>query len=194
MSEKVKVELRRQRARLLEAESLGDERDLRPRDLSDEVQVATLLRSLCTRNPKRSPWRAPYSYMLVEEKGADVHAGELSLCGYVRGKALSANMLVHVTGVGSFEVARIQTARDPCPVNVKHSATPHVETLICERDETRADRLEGEVQPLDDEDDDDDDGEYDGDGCAMDQGDDVLQGNDAQRADDLEPAPANKVT
>jgi hypothetical protein len=162
---------------------------MRPRDLSDEVQVAALLRSLCTRSPKRSPWRAPYSYMLVEEKGADMHAGELSLCGYVRGRALSANMLVHVTGVGSFEVARIQTARDPCPV--KHSVVPHVDTLICERDDARADRLEGEVQPLAHDDDDDDD---DDDGCAMDQEDDLLRSDEAQAIDGLEPAPENKVT
>lgn len=38
------------------------------------------------------------------------------LTGYVRGKPMSVNQLVHVTGVGAFHVAKIAKARgEPCP-------------------------------------------------------------------------------
>jgi hypothetical protein len=174
LNERIKLELRRQRSRVLEAESLGDERDLRPRDLSDAAQIAALLRSMCSRSPKWSPWRAPYSYMLAERINRDHETSELSLSGYVRGRALLADMLVHVTGVRSFEVSCIHTAQDPCPV--KRPTAPHVPTLICQRNEASADKLEGEMPVPEGWD--DGDGWADGDGsldgtCRGDQSDDL---------------------
>lgn len=52
--------LRRERGRVLEAESIGEQHELRPVDLGMEQQVSALLRSICGRMPKGSPWRVPY--------------------------------------------------------------------------------------------------------------------------------------
>jgi hypothetical protein len=42
--------------------------------------------------------------------------GSLFLSGYVRARPLSANQLVHITGIGSFKVDSILLANDPCPL------------------------------------------------------------------------------
>ena len=109
--------LRRERGRVLEAESMGEQHEMRTRDLGEEGQVSALLRSLCGKLPKGLPWRVPYSYMVASKAVFEPADGASNMCvyGYVRGVPLSANDLVHVTGVGSFEVEVVEMAADPCP-------------------------------------------------------------------------------
>jgi len=48
-------------------------------------------------------------------RGGDAAACDVAVTGYVRNRALSANQVVHVTGVGSFSVRVVEALADPCP-------------------------------------------------------------------------------
>uniref|UniRef100_A0A5B7BVQ0 Bms1-type G domain-containing protein n=1 Tax=Davidia involucrata TaxID=16924 RepID=A0A5B7BVQ0_DAVIN len=43
----------------------------------------------------------------------------LLLTGYLRGRSLSVNQLVHVSGAGDFQLYKIELLKDPCPLNVR---------------------------------------------------------------------------
>ncbi|KAM7489829.1 hypothetical protein LguiB_027313 [Lonicera macranthoides] len=43
----------------------------------------------------------------------------LVLTGYLRAHSLSVNQLVHVSGVGDFQLSKIELLQDPCPLNVR---------------------------------------------------------------------------
>ncbi|EGZ27954.1 hypothetical protein PHYSODRAFT_554279 [Phytophthora sojae] len=79
-----------------------------------------LSRVLITLSPKVIHWREARSYMLAttatfvpgseaqNDKGEQV--GELQVNGYLRGKPLSVNQLIHITDVGTFQLSRITRA------------------------------------------------------------------------------------
>ncbi|KAF4323755.1 hypothetical protein JM18_000758 [Phytophthora kernoviae] len=79
-----------------------------------------LSRILITLTPKVIHWREARSYMLAttatfvpgseaqNDKGEQV--GDLQMNGYLRGKPLSVNQLVHITDVGTFQMSRITRA------------------------------------------------------------------------------------
>ncbi|CAI5715468.1 unnamed protein product [Hyaloperonospora brassicae] len=79
-----------------------------------------LSRVLFTLSPKVIHWREARSYMLattatfvpgleaLNEQGEQV--SELQVNGYVRGKPLSVNQLIHITDVGTFQLSRITRA------------------------------------------------------------------------------------
>ncbi|OWZ24119.1 Pre-rRNA-processing protein TSR1 [Phytophthora megakarya] len=79
-----------------------------------------LSRVLITLSPKVIHWREARSYMLAttatfvpgteaqNDKGEQV--GELQVNGYLRGKPLSVNQLIHITDVGTFQMSRITRA------------------------------------------------------------------------------------
>jgi pre-rRNA-processing protein TSR1 len=79
-----------------------------------------LTRVLITLSPKVIHWREARSYMLAStatfvpgseaqnDKGEQV--GELQVNGYLRGKPLSVNQLIHITDVGTFQLSRITRA------------------------------------------------------------------------------------
>ena len=45
--------------------------------------------------------------------------GTLKVSGFVRGCALSVNSLVHLPGLGDFQMQQIDMPSDPCPLNSK---------------------------------------------------------------------------
>lgn len=111
-------ELRKLRARQLVAESLGEEHALRPIEVdtnggSNAAEINRLaLRRIVTKSPHQVSWRGRYGYMLVESATAGVSpmynsTCVLTICGWVRGRGLSANELVHITGFGSFAALQI---------------------------------------------------------------------------------------
>lgn len=74
-----------------------------------------LLRALLTASPKVIHWRDARSYMLATTatfvQGTEgASTGELQVTGYVRGKPLSVNQLIHITDVGTFQMSRITRA------------------------------------------------------------------------------------
>ncbi|UIZ26939.1 hypothetical protein KXD40_002155 [Peronospora effusa] len=88
---------------------------------SAKVAVANVLgqlsRVLITLSPKVIHWREARSYMLATAAtfvpGTEMHTqqgeqvGELQVNGYLRGKPLSVNQLIHITDVGTFQLSRI---------------------------------------------------------------------------------------
>ena len=47
--------------------------------------------------------------------------GTLKVSGFVRGTSLSVNSLVHLPGLGDFQLEQIDMPSDPCPLNPKGS-------------------------------------------------------------------------
>ncbi|KAL4170358.1 hypothetical protein KRP22_011260 [Phytophthora ramorum] len=107
-----------------------------------------LSRVLITLSPKVIHWRESRSYMLAttatfvpgseaqNDKGEQV--GELQVNGYLRGKPLSVNQLIHITDVGTFQMSRIthaaarQVQRGKTDVNM--SAKPPVAPMPAGQD------------------------------------------------------------
>lgn len=89
----------------------------------EAARPETMCRLLCNVTPRVIAWKASRSFMV----GEDVHvlpqkqsATSPSSCsaqisGYLRGKPLPINSLVHIVGVGTCRVDRISSGRDPFP-------------------------------------------------------------------------------
>ena len=75
--------------------------------------------------------------------GPDSASGSLELTGYVRGNSICVNRLVHVPGLGDFQLNSIQKLADPAPILKRHGMDDLVELLP---DEGQAD-LETENTP-----------------------------------------------
>uniref|UniRef100_M4B1B8 Bms1-type G domain-containing protein n=1 Tax=Hyaloperonospora arabidopsidis (strain Emoy2) TaxID=559515 RepID=M4B1B8_HYAAE len=95
-------------------------------EFGESVKVAManvpgqLSRLLFTLSPKVIHWREARSYMLATTAtfvpGTDVQnqqgeqVSDLQVNGYLRGKPLSVNQLIHITDVGTFQLSRITRA------------------------------------------------------------------------------------
>ncbi|PXF46471.1 Pre-rRNA-processing protein TSR1-like [Gracilariopsis chorda] len=109
--------LRKLRGRQLAAESLGEDHALRPIQFWPQAKSEkatnnkSALRRIFAKPPRVVSWRSRYGYMKVESalvnNASSEAAASLSLCGYIRGRGMSANELVHVTGFGTYAVAKI---------------------------------------------------------------------------------------
>ncbi|DAZ99793.1 TPA: hypothetical protein N0F65_001302 [Lagenidium giganteum] len=71
-----------------------------------------LTRTLMTTTPKTIHWRDARSYMLgmaakITPNGPGNDKGTLEISGYIRGKPLSVNQLIHITDVGTFQMSHI---------------------------------------------------------------------------------------
>ncbi|KAA8537420.1 hypothetical protein F0562_026893 [Nyssa sinensis] len=69
-------------------------------------------------------WRNQRPYIMAQKVDlvADVCNSEkctLLFTGYLRGRSLSVNQLVHVSGAGDFQLYKIEILKDPCPLNVR---------------------------------------------------------------------------
>ncbi|KAJ4896591.1 hypothetical protein Rs2_23385 [Raphanus sativus] len=67
-------------------------------------------------------WRSQRPYVVAHKVGMvvdDKSPGEctLLLSGYLRARKLSVNQLVHVTGVGDFQLSKVEVLKDPFPLN-----------------------------------------------------------------------------
>ncbi|TYZ62595.1 hypothetical protein PybrP1_002355 [[Pythium] brassicae (nom. inval.)] len=100
----------------------GDLRKLGQRyfqsEFGDAVKVtqasvnAQLSRAIISMTPKTIHWRDARSYLLataasIVPSGPNAETGVLQLSGYVRGKPLSVNQLLHITDVGTFQMSHI---------------------------------------------------------------------------------------
>lgn len=121
-ADKEDVDLRKLRGRQLAAESLGDEHTLRPipvaLDGSPDAEETNrmAIRRILSKSPREVAWRSRYGYMYAEDAqsgpppGCPSSPDTFTLKGWIRGRGLSANELLHITGVGSFAVKRILDA------------------------------------------------------------------------------------
>lgn len=63
-------------------------------------------------------WRAERAYMLVDAVDSG-EQGEVALRGFLRGAPIGIHQLFHVTGQGSFQIARIERCEDPDGISGK---------------------------------------------------------------------------
>ncbi|KAH3756720.1 pre-rRNA-processing protein TSR1 [Pelomyxa schiedti] len=75
-----------------------------------------LARQLLVQSVHIPAWRKrAASYLLADKIIQD--QGSVALCGYLKQGRLSPNQLVHVTGVGTFQLSKISVVEDPCAVS-----------------------------------------------------------------------------
>lgn len=79
-------------------------------------QQTTLIRTIIAMTPKVIHWREARSYMLgvatsVTPSPTTPGNATVEISGYIRGKPLSVNQLVHITDVGTFQMSQITAAQ-----------------------------------------------------------------------------------
>ncbi|XP_013749105.2 pre-rRNA-processing protein TSR1 homolog [Brassica napus] len=90
-----------------------------PADTRDELhQFMGLLKAQRLSIPH---WRKQRPYVVAQKVGMlvdDTTPGKctLLLSGYLRARKLSVNQLVHVTGVGDFQLSKVEVLKDPFPL------------------------------------------------------------------------------
>lgn len=90
----------------------------------NEQEGVLFLRHLGSQKRKMNNLRDRRSHLIAEElevEGEDATEVTLKVTGYVRSQTLSANRLVHLPGLGSFALDRIETCSDPHPLETKGS-------------------------------------------------------------------------
>ena len=120
----------------------------------NEQQVWIALRSVTSTRPKPIAWRDRHSYMNGENITWN-DDGTLCVTGYIRGRELSANSLVHIQNYGDFQISKITSAVHPLyktmDVDPTVLAVPdsRQESLVSENE---PDMMEGEqTWPTEDE-------------------------------------------
>lgn len=92
----------------------------------DASNSSLLARTLSTTAPRRIHWRSIRSYLIADSakvvpvdgpRGAEV--GTLHVRGYIRGRPLGVNQIVHVGDAGHFGLRQINSAAEPFPVKAK---------------------------------------------------------------------------
>lgn len=115
----------------------------------DASNSSLLARTLSTTAPRRIHWRSIRSYLIADSteiipeegpRGAEV--GTLHVRGYIRGRPLGVNQVVHVGDAGHFGLRQINSATEPFPVKLKdrgvaaraeQTAVPNSESQVLAR-------------------------------------------------------------
>ncbi|XP_061538130.1 pre-rRNA-processing protein TSR1 homolog [Phycodurus eques] len=98
--------------------------------LDTEQDVTLLLRHLGTQKQRKLGYRSRRSHLVAQNvtftpkavsgegtPGGPVGLGTLCVSGYVRGRPLRVDRLVHISGHGDFQLRQIDAPRDPLPLN-----------------------------------------------------------------------------
>ncbi|KAI3950802.1 hypothetical protein MKW92_042486 [Papaver armeniacum] len=93
-------------------------------DLMSCIEMAKFMSVFKEQRPSVPHWRGQRAYLMAEEVDLvvdDKNPGTctLSLTSYLRARSLSVNQLVHVSGVGDFQLCKIDVLKDPCPLIAK---------------------------------------------------------------------------
>eukprot|EP00238_Polyblepharides_amylifera_P006325 CAMPEP_0196581908 /NCGR_PEP_ID=MMETSP1081-20130531/36382_1 /TAXON_ID=36882 /ORGANISM="Pyramimonas amylifera, Strain CCMP720" /LENGTH=759 /DNA_ID=CAMNT_0041902309 /DNA_START=80 /DNA_END=2356 /DNA_ORIENTATION=- len=122
--------------------------------LVNETQdCAELWRHLTSQRAYQPVWRTTRPYVLTEQlkfqKGAS-ETGTLLLTGYVRGATLSVNQLVHLGGLGDFQISQIDGVDEPCASSARHIGAGQQASVVLARPTEDQDLLvvENTVDPL----------------------------------------------
>lgn len=113
---KKQSEMRKWGQRFFETEFAGQAKAI------DASNSSLLARTLGTTAAKRIHWRSIRSYLLahtaqvVPSNGPSGTLGTLHVRGYVRGRPLGVNQLVHVGDAGHFKLRQINSSVEPFPL------------------------------------------------------------------------------
>ncbi|KAM9359767.1 pre-rRNA-processing protein TSR1 homolog [Symphorus nematophorus] len=104
--------------------------DARLFPLDSEQDATLLLRHLGTQRQRKLGFRSRRSHLVAqhvtftpngpaeETGGGPTGLGTLCVSGYVRGRPLRVDRLVHISGHGDFQLSQIDAPADPLPLNV----------------------------------------------------------------------------
>ena len=120
-----------------------------------EQEGVLLLRHLGGQKRRRSNLRDKRSYLMAEKVSyeGDGPVGSLKVTGYVRGQCLSADRLVHIPGVGSFQIDKIESAVEEHPLEVGKRSGGDMEMadeevkVLAKSDPTKQESLVMENEP-----------------------------------------------
>uniref|UniRef100_A0A3Q2X8U9 Pre-rRNA-processing protein TSR1 homolog n=1 Tax=Hippocampus comes TaxID=109280 RepID=A0A3Q2X8U9_HIPCM len=93
--------------------------------LDSEQDVTLLLRHLGTQRQRKLGFRSRRSHLVAQHvtftpsgtPGSPSSLGTLCVSGYVRGRPLRVDRLVHISGHGDFQLSQIDAPTDPLPLN-----------------------------------------------------------------------------
>eukprot|EP00960_Hanusia_phi_P016301 480522-Hanusia_phi.AAC.2 len=144
-----------------------------------------MIRSLMNREAKGPVWRAPYAYLMAskcylstyvndsvkvdamrgkDERGRHMLESTVVIEGFLRSRPLSADQLVHISGVGTFKVHSISSTSSGRELICKRNftATERLGDQESRPEEEQGDEMQGDLTSQDDNDDDevDDDEEF----------------------------------
>jgi len=136
---------------------------LQPIDSGQEAGV--ILRLLANQKQKRILYRERRPYLLADQmenivEDSVVEDGKctLKISGYVRGKALNVNQLVHLPGAGEFQMAEIGISKDPYSLKKRRVAEDSIEmeeeekvVIKCDPSKQASLITEAEVDPMESE-------------------------------------------
>ncbi|ORZ29688.1 hypothetical protein BCR44DRAFT_1448203 [Catenaria anguillulae PL171] len=116
------------------------------------MECTNAIRQITDRAPKSISWRDQYPYMIPDKvqplppsNGDEQEHMDLAITGFVRGNRLSANRLVHIPGVGDFQVAHVVSAS----VHTKSDNDMDTSSAVLDAPDENADDLVAENEPDD---------------------------------------------
>lgn len=117
---------------------------------SNSSSVQQIVRFLCNET-LTDFWRSNRSYMLVQnfEYYSDMNNpdfGELKLFGYLRGAPLHPDHLVHLTDLGDFQIAKVESYNDINFRDPSRGLDDHIGNLIAEPNPEEQESLQTEVE------------------------------------------------
>ncbi|XP_070826451.1 pre-rRNA-processing protein TSR1 homolog [Chaetodon trifascialis] len=104
--------------------------DARLFPLDSEQDATLLLRHLGAQRQRKLGFRSRRSHLLAQHVtftpnrpaegtgGGPTGLGTLCVSGYVRGRPLRVDRLVHISGLGDFQLSQIDAPSDPLPINL----------------------------------------------------------------------------
>ena len=115
-------------------------------------EAVLMLRHLGSlKRSSRSGLKAKRSYMLAEKCEKVQEHNLLKVTGFIRGQKMRVNKLVHIPGVGSFQLDRIESAPDPHPISENRSGCGEMTDLevklLAKSDPGLQESLESENEP-----------------------------------------------
>eukprot|EP00061_Rhincodon_typus_P012271 g37899.t1 len=92
--------------------------------MDTEEDAALVIRHIAMQKQRRLAFRDRRSYLLAQQVTFEASdgsglVGTLKVSGYVRGRPLNVNRLVHIVGHGDFQMQQIDGPPDPMPLNPK---------------------------------------------------------------------------
>ncbi|XP_024515686.1 pre-rRNA-processing protein TSR1 homolog [Selaginella moellendorffii] len=93
-------------------------------DGSSNDEAQQMLRHISEQRPSHLQWRSQRPYVMAEQLAFEADSqspsvGTLRLSGYVREQSLSVNKLIHISGIGDFQLEKMEILDDPCPLSNK---------------------------------------------------------------------------
>ena len=144
-ADRKKSEIKKNVSKMLET-WLPDEK---PYALDTEMDASILLRHIANQKQRPIFYRENRPYVLADKleympsldtEGNDSSLGTLKMSGFIRGRALDVNKLIHIPGFGDFQMLQIDAPRDP--YSLKHIKRMKTEKNIMATDETAEDMEE----------------------------------------------------